>query len=613
VATRIPDVQVELYGTTTLAWVDVSSALRTDSGVSIKRGRGTRFDTCGPATCSFTLDNPTGAFTPDNSSGTYWAQGNWAEKNQQIRVTIDSVQVFEGFVDSFTAYVTGDGECLCNVVASDLSKFLARNPLGPYGVEKSLLDLGSSTTVVYPLSSNIGADLNSGYYPWRDNTAGTLSWATTTDGAKAWDTDAPPFCGGSLKLVIGPTTAIGRAMDVPTTWNPATGGGVFGWFKAPSGGPLIGTMYQMYRTTASVQSQVLIYLDDNGAVNLDIYRDGSTVRQVYIYSGQGYNDDTWHSFGVTVDSTGKIVKLYVDGVQRSTTTVATALTISATGRKSSIGAPVGAYIQGTVITAGLYGYTGSLSTIAIKTSAPASTDASDFHGAGIDGDTGDSITARAGILMSFLYPTGSPTITVSDVSAMTLTGQDTNNRSLFDVLNDIADSERGVTYVDRLGDVKFRGSTARTGASTVTIDALADLDGTVDMTLIDDDSLFSNRIVASGPAGTMTVEDTTLVTRLGVVSEAWTCIATSLSTPASARLAARIDNTPRIGQVTVDLMTKTSVSTATCLGLVPLDKVTLTNLPTQLGATSRQAVVEGYTLTASTSQYSMTLDLSPVG
>jgi hypothetical protein len=180
-------------------------------------------------------------------------------------------------------------------------------------------------------------------------------------------------------------------------------------------------------------------------------------------------------------------------------------------------------------------------------------------------------------------------------------------------LEQIADSERGIVYVDRLNALKFRGSTARTAASILTIDALADLDGSSGCNLLTDDQLFANRIRATGPAGAYTAEDSTSISSLGIVSEDWNCVAYQLQTRTDARLADRLSDEPRIGQITVDLMTASAVSLSSVLTLVPLDRITLTNLPAQLGVTTRDGIIEGYELTASENTYTVTLDLSPTG
>jgi hypothetical protein len=236
----------------------------------------------------------------------------------------------------------------------------------------------------------------------------------------------------------------------------------------------------------------------------------------------------------------------------------------------------------------------------------------DAWNAGRWGDGGNSISTRVDAIMEFLDPTLNITMATSNVSAMNVAGQDMNGKSALALINEIADAERGSVYVDASGNPKFRGSTARTAASILTLDSLADLDGSQDLQLITDDSLFANRIVASGPAGSFTVEDAASIAQIGIVSEAWNCVAWSLSTPATNRLNARLNDEPRIGAVTIDLMT-CNVSKTSCLALVPLDRVTLTNLPTQLGSSSREVIIEGLALQASTSQYSLTLELSPTG
>jgi hypothetical protein len=614
-ATALPGVKVEIY---TTSWVDVSTYVRLDAGITINRGRGTRFDTSGPGTLSLTFDNFSGNFTPGNTSSTY---NGYIVRNTQIRVSITDFSparvIFTGYVDAWTATVDSGGQAFTTVTASDMGKLLAKNPLGPYGVERArTLIYGNG--VVYPLSSSISAVSNAQYSAWRDTSAGSLSWATTSDGTYQWTTEAPPFGSGSVKLAPNTSTQIGRGLSTPRTWNPGAGGGVFGWFRT-SDNSYRQNIYNLYRASGTNVGRLDVWMDTNGAVKLDIVSDGASPTTVSIYSGNGYNDDTWHSFSVTTDSTGKIVKLYVDGVQRATSTVGSALTISSTNRVSRFGSRFG-LDYGTPITAGSDGFRGYLSTIAIKTSAPASTDAADFHNACDDGDNGDDIPTRVAKLVAFIYPSGSPAATVSGDSGLTLAGQTTQERPLLDVLNEIADTERGIVYVQGAGYLNFRGSGYRSYASTLTLDSQYDLDGSGGLTLISDDAIFVNRIVASGPAGTFTVEDSTSIAALGVISEDWTCIASTLynsTDPPTLRLTAKGDTTPRIGQVMIDLLTATYPSTAQTdediLIIQPLDVVTITNLPTILGSSTRDGVVEGWSLNISTTDYSMTLDLSPVG
>ena len=87
-ATAMPQIQVEFqnyYG----SWIDVSAYLMTEAGVSVRRGRGTRYDTSGPGTCSFTLDNFTGNFTPGNTSSAYYATGWPVKLNEAPLVAVE--------------------------------------------------------------------------------------------------------------------------------------------------------------------------------------------------------------------------------------------------------------------------------------------------------------------------------------------------------------------------------------------------------------------------------------------------------------------------------------------------------------------------------------------
>jgi len=601
--TAMPNIQVEFYTPTYSLWTDVSSYLMTDQGVSIKRGRGTRFDTSGVGTCSFVLDNFTGNFTPANSSSAFAGYGDWAIKNQPVRVTIDSVQVFTGFVDSWSAAVSSSGECLTTVVASDAMKFLGTNPLAAYGVERCKQIVGT-TGVVYPLAQSVGADTTAQFSAWRDSSAGALS-VNGVGAAGQWEfaTEAPPFGSGSFHGIADDTSSNGCGVNVPQTVDISTGGTIFGAFRTSDKTSHFSTLYYMDRSSALGQFVFLYINGANGKVYLSMQPASGTAYSITSTSSN-FNDDGWHSFALIFSATGKSVTLYIDAANEGSTSSATTWTISSSGRRNTFG----------VTTLGGSGVIGYLSTIGVTSTALAN--GTMIHNAIIKGDNGDTITTRTQNLLKCLYPSGTPSIAIANTSAITLTGQSTGGANVLTALNEIADTERGVVYVDRLGGIKFRGSTARSAAYSLTFDALADLDGFSDCTLIADDSTFANRILASGPAGSYIAEDATSIATLGIISESWSCISTSLTgatDPPMNRLTARLGTEPRIGQVTVDLMTATSVSKSSAISLVPLDCIRLTNLPSQLGATTRDAIVEGYALNASVNNYTLTLDLSPTG
>jgi len=613
--TAFPKIKVELY---TTSWINISSSVRANPGLSVRRGRATRFDTSGPGTCSFTVDNYTGNFTPGNTAGAY---NGYIVKNAQIRVTDtgNSVQLFQGFVDSWSA--SGSNSDYVTVVnCSDRLKFLSQNPLNAYGVERAktiVYNSGTTPGVVYPLASNPGGTTSSQYQAWRDTSAGNLTWASTSDGTYQWTTEAPPFCSGSVKLAPSTSTQIGRGLSTPRTWDPGAGGAVFGWFRT-SDNSYRQNIYNLYRSSGTNVGRLDVWMDTNGAIHLEIVSDGASPTTVSIYSGQGYNDDTWHSFGVTVNSTGKIVNLYVDGLSRANSTVGSALTIANTNRVSRFGSRFG-LDYGTAITAGSYGFRGYLSTVAVNSITPGSTDASDFHNAGQWGDGSDPINTRLSNILKFVYPTGTPSITSADYSSVALSAQDSNGKDVLAMFNDVADTERGLVYVDNLGQIQFRGNLARkttynSNSPIAVLDAFKDLSGDQTITIIDDDANFANRVVATSAAGTYSAEDSTSITALGVISEAWNCLGwaySDITTVATNRLNSRSITQPRIGQITVDLLTLIGASASTLLGLDPLDMISFTNLPSRLVSSQPKTIVEGYTIVVTDGSYLMTLDLSP--
>jgi hypothetical protein len=547
------------------------------------------------------LDNFTGNFTPGNTAALYYP---YILKNAEIRITIGSTVVFTGYVDRWDTSVNSNGECLTVVTCSDRGKFLNKNPLGAYGVERAK-QLVSTNGVVYPLAAN-GADSTATFAAWRDTSAAALSIISGSAGTFEWSTESPPFGAGSLRLIPDNTSQVGPCVEVGKTFDPGTGGTVFGFFRTYEGVAAAGVLYRMVRTSGGT-GYVQVSLDNTGNLNVGIVADGGTTATV-VSSTSGFDDNAWHSFAVKVATTGKTVTAYLDGVSVGTATVGTALTIGASNRRGVFGA-----LRTSAWTGNTYTFPGWISTIGVSSAVWTNAQVLAFHNAIQWGDAGDTIATRAQNIMLSLYPSGSPAVTVSNVSGMQVMGQDTKGKSALQVLEQIADSERGIVYVDRLNALKFRGSTARTAASILTIDALADLDGSSGCNLLTDDQLFANRIRATGPAGAYTAEDSTSISSLGIVSEDWNCVAYQLQTRTDARLADRLSDEPRIGQITVDLMTASAVSLSSVLTLVPLDRITLTNLPAQLGVTTRDGIIEGYELTASENTYTVTLDLSPTG
>ena len=159
----------------------------------------------------------------------------------------------------------------------------------------------------------------------------------------------------------------------------------------------------------------------------------------------------------------------------------------------------------------------------------------------------------------------------------------------------------------------------------MTLDASADLDGAQPFQLLLDDSLFVNTINATGPTGTVIVNDaagadTCAPGNLGPIVENWSCLGydvTTVTSMATARLAARTTNTPRLGKVIIDVMTGTYGVAYNAVSLEPLDRVSLsipdTATQAALGASTIDGIVEGWTWTAGLNDHTVALDLAPLG
>jgi len=84
-------------------WVNITAEVRNTPGFRIRRGRQTPFTRMRPSTLTLTLDNSTGNFDPDNSSGAY-ANDLVPMVPIRVRATHNAVtyDLYRGFVTSWT-------------------------------------------------------------------------------------------------------------------------------------------------------------------------------------------------------------------------------------------------------------------------------------------------------------------------------------------------------------------------------------------------------------------------------------------------------------------------------------------------------------------------------
>jgi hypothetical protein len=82
------------------AWVDITTYVRVDPGLTITFGIPNESATADPATCNLTVNNRDGRFSPRNASGPYYP---YLTRNTPLRVTDGSTPRFAGEVSEFPA------------------------------------------------------------------------------------------------------------------------------------------------------------------------------------------------------------------------------------------------------------------------------------------------------------------------------------------------------------------------------------------------------------------------------------------------------------------------------------------------------------------------------
>lgn len=595
----MPAPTLEIYSYFTTSWINVSSSLVMRTGVNAKRGRSSQFDTSSPGTMTFTLNNDGGSFTPASS---YFALNN------PVRLTISGYQVWYGFIDSMSTTIGPGYAQTVSFTCTDPFKFYAKTKLSSYGIEKChQLMSGYTSGATYALEAPKNG-VGSFWQAFRDTTASPIRIYGGSAGSHEFASDGPPFATPCITFTPD-DNVIGPVLEHPTSFNPGSEQAVVSfWFKTTDISPPNDIyLMDMRRTSGGAGYFSIKLLSSGGHLKFDGVGDSTGVMNHTSVADKLW-DKNWHHVAVKVNQAAQTqILVYVDGVYESSHTATNLISISGTNRRITFGG-----LRNSSWTDNAYCLPGSMAVIGVYriASTPSLTS---FYGACTDGDIGDTITTRLTAYSDFI---NRATPSVTSTSGKTLSGQETQNKTYLEIVQEIAETERGVFYMDRLGAPKFRGSSARaSGASVVlTLDANKDITG--DFTISTDDALFANVVYASGPVGSYTAIDSASITNVGEVIDQFSSLAgteTYLQNTADERLADRVYSGARLSKITVDLLTTPNSIAATTVQLVPLDRVRVNGLDsTFAGATSFDGFVEGWELSISDNSYTCSLDLSPV-
>lgn len=612
-------------------WTDVSAST---GRLTIRRGRDSQFTDIQPGTLTFTLDNPDGAFTPDNPLSAHYR--NLVE-GKRVRVRVTGTGVTYGSGTYGTGTYLGTSVRFLGKISSIVPKFpptvaqatttiTAKDALG------QLQDMQLQRALdMQVLSHNPVA-----FYPL-DEPAGS-----TRASSIARTTQAPALAqrssgrGGSLAFANGPGPGVDQspapvftAVDDQNGWYLfsesdfayATSGNfsLECWFSSSTqAAPLNSDFSTIVSLTTRKNPGTNVPHDNAAEITLgsdrtfgqvidDIrahatWADSAFVSTTYDGVDRGTLDGALHHAVYTESTSGATVtqSVYLDGALIQTNTYALTSGPARPLTRLQAGGlygPIG------------WGYTGMLAGVAVYTGALSPADVFANYASGQPRAAGDTLDQQLARLTTWTGITCAFDVTSGRSAVL---GR-TEGRSGLDVLLEIVRGETGLVYHDYAADqviARHRTSTRKTTV-VLTIDSDADADGGPELVRNTADRVSIG--VGKSPTSTQVAYDATLAADIGPVKgEVETTLGddVQLQSVASDRISRGRDVALRLKKLAVDLATATNDLYGAFFGLLPGDRVRDTNLPTtHLGVTYKDGYVQGWAETISTEGYLVELDL----
>ena len=629
-ALGMPTFTVELY--INAAWVNVSAYVNPQqSAISIQYGRSSQSDDGQPGTCSFSLENSDGRFTPDNPASPYYG---YIVPGTPVRVGVTSgVYRFTGRVVSWNPTYTGVsvGDAVVNVTCKD-----ALGSLQDYNWDECLAGIGlrdGYTPVIYARMTDprpYNGLRNATSYPnkYGVNAFSDFTWTNIDDpaawfgataiatagnnrlGATAGDSNNSGVIDSFVTFAKSGSTALVSKAAVATTIQT-----VSFWFRCTSAlqngeQPCLVQMTPRLTGLSSTNDQVVITLGYTGQV-LAYTTDAFTV------SAGGYDDGDWHHVVWTTPArtVGSTPKLYIDGVDAGTVASYSLGFALPNMQRISVGALHSAdiYVGSAAVTTT---FRGSLGPFAAYATSFSLSDAQAQYRSGPLG------SASALSRLTTLYSTS---VGGSITNATTGTGKSTsyqaiNKATVLDTVLRIIRGDNGTIQA------RFDGGTIDALRVTLnpkaipttisyTFDVEADLDGPP---VFENSSQGSfSEVTATSP----TVPDQTAVSPTVTVPNSQTVETalanrTDLLARASLELVRSGQTALRLSQVTVDVVTSENSATMSSLlndvGLLGR-LIRITNIPSIVfGKTYIDGYILGVNENITATSYTIQLDLAPV-
>ncbi|HMV68668.1 MAG TPA: hypothetical protein PLY51_11985 [Microthrixaceae bacterium] len=608
--------------------VDASSRIEGD--IVWTAGRPTRYDDVAAATCTVTLRNGDGYFTPGNTTSALYAT-HPALRGKGLTVKITSpagveTQIFAGYIDTVEVDTMGDPDlCLVTIKASDVMARFGRITLDDLFIQ-------TARATSYSLAG--GCDvfrMQAGLL--NNDSAGTLTVFENRGKLKAGNASL-----GTLRVV--PTTVprdagIVGALDVEAadsqlsiqkftiTPVPKT---VSGWT-----GPVLKYVPQGQMDTIAFHFRcpddfVVANGTNHERVLVDFLASGVSKMQIRVSLYQGTMALT-AMVGATVyllSSAGDPT----DGAWRHISV--TRNTATQWGLEINDNGSIG-LIPGVgdlrAINQVVFGGQFNTSDGGQSKVCPASfagIEANDVSGTYVPRRfvTGSPVATSAVTWLNELMTydqqnlSGYPTAAALGTTAYNVVRPATEGRTLLDCVQELGRSQNGYVFVDPTGvvtQVRANASIRTTSIGTITLDE--DDDSTVPIVWRDGVDQNLTRVYASCPLGTATVINTAAESA-GSFNDLTitTCNATiaNLTTVAQAYVTGPVSLAP--SQIAVDLLTaqnRTTLWSGFFVNLRPGAKFVVAGMPAAIfGVTSKNLYAEGWTATFSVDQAQFVIDCS---
>lgn len=453
----------------TPTWTDLSAFLRLEHGVTISRGgRPDEFSAVQPGNFQCTLDNSGGQFTMGNASSAYYPN---VVKNKRLRFTaiVGGVEYprFDGHVDDWELTYSGGttSASLITLTATNRFKLIARRgPLRSFLAEEVLAD---SPLAYLPFGDSADATTvqNIAANPVGNGVIRNIGGG----GSYTLGTGTGPPSDGSAAFVNTPASSVsGYLVETSAP------------FFNPSGTPYGVTLEGWINSTTAITAPVVLLSGAKSSV-LSLTVDGSKHLQAFAdFGGLTASSATVVANGATrhvavtvvADGANHTMRLYIDGTQVNSSTIASTITAFGCDRLRVGGDGYN------------FEYTGTISHVAFHPTALSAARINAHYHAGWDGFAGERTDQRVGRIAAYvgltstlgssrtgvwifddavfgLFDTttifGSADVSLLEQGTATVYGQNTGGSTAQQMFDDIATTENGVVLMTRDGLLAMQG------------------------------------------------------------------------------------------------------------------------------------------------------------